>query len=96
MLELVISDEIVSPRVEILDGPRVRMVISASENIAHALEHCRTELVHAVETAFRNLIEAESAPARIFVRSSNLNEVIATVDPEAIYGSQAIVRSKNF
>lgn len=96
MLEIVISDEIISPRVELLDGPRVRLIINASENIAHGLDFCRTELLQAVEIAFKNLIEAESAPARIFVRSSNLNEIIATVDPEAIYGSQAIVRSKNF
>ena len=93
MLELVLSDEAISPRVELLDGPRVRLIISASENIAHGLDACRTELLRAVEKALINLLEVETAPARIFVRSSNLNEVIATVDPEVIYGSQAIVRS---
>jgi hypothetical protein len=93
MLELVLSDEVISPRVELLDGPRVRLTISASENIAQGLDLCRTELLHAVEAALVNLLEVESAPARIFVRSANANEVIATVDPEIIYGSQAIVRS---
>ena len=93
MLELVLTDDSVTPRVELLDGPRVRLTISASENIEHGLDLCRTELLHAVERALVNLLEVESAPARIFVRSPNLNEVIATVDPEVIYGSQAIVRS---
>lgn len=93
MLELVLSDEIIPPRVELLDGPRVRLTISASENISHGLDLCRTELMHAVEIALINLLEVESAPARIFVRSTNVNELIATVDPEVIYGSQAIVRS---
>lgn len=93
MLELVLTDDSVTPRVELLDGPRVRLTISASENISHGLELCRTELFQAVEVALKHLLEADAAPARIFVRSSNLNEVIATVDPEVIYGSQAIIRS---
>lgn len=93
MLELVLSDEAISPRVELLDGPRVRLTISASENIAQGLDLCRTELMHAIEVALTNLLEVESAPARIFVRSHNANEIITTVDPEVIYGSQAIVRA---
>jgi hypothetical protein len=93
LLELVLTDESVTPRVELLDGPRVRLTISASENLAHGLELCRTELMHLVELALTNLLETESAPARIFVRSAKENEVIATVDPEVIYGSQAIIRS---
>lgn len=93
MLELVLTDEPVTPRVELLDGPRVRLTISASENLAHGLDLCRTELLHTVELALTNLLEIENAPARIFVRSAKENEVIATVDPEIIYGSQAIIRS---
>lgn len=93
MLELVLTDDSVTPRVELLDGPRVRLTISASENIEHGLDLCRTELIYAVEVALKNLLEIDSAPARIFVRSTNKNEVIATVDPEVIYGSQAIIRS---
>ncbi len=93
MLELVLTDDSVTPRVELLDGPRVRLTISASENIEHGLDLCRTELIYAVEVALKNLLEISSAPARIFVRSTNENEVIATVDPEVIYGSQAIIRS---
>ena len=93
MLELVLTDEPVTPRVELLDGPRVRLTISASENLSHGLDLCRTELLQVVELALTNLLETESAPARIFVRSAKENEVIATVDPEVIYGSQAIIRS---
>ena len=93
MLELVLTDDSVTPRVELLDGPRVRLTISASEHIEHGLDLCRTELIYAVEVALKNLLEINSAPARIFVRSTNENEVIATVDPEVIYGSQAIIRS---
>jgi hypothetical protein len=93
VLELVLTDDSVTPRVELLDGPRVRLTISASENIEHGLDLCRTELICAVEVALKNLLEINSAPARIFVRSTNENEVIATVDPEVIYGSQAIIRS---
>ncbi len=93
MLELVLTDEPVTPRVELLDGPRVRLTISASENLAHGLDLCRTELLHVVELALTNLLETENAPARIFVRGANDNEVITTVDPEVIYGSQAIIRS---
>ncbi len=92
VLELVLTDESVTPRVELLDGPRVRLTISASENLSHGLELCRTELMHLVELALTNLLETETAPARIFVRSTKENEVIATVDPEVIYGSQAIIR----
>ncbi|CAB4338728.1 unannotated protein [freshwater metagenome] len=92
MLELALSDEVVTPRVELLDGPRVRLTISASENIAHGLEFCRAELIHAVEVALQNLLEANTAPARIFIRSMKTDEIITTIDPEAIYGSNAIVR----
>ena len=92
MLELALSDEVVTPRVELLEGPRVRLTISASENLAHGLEFCRTELIHAVELALQTLLEVDSAPARIFIRSMNTDEIITTIDPEAIYGSQAIVR----
>lgn len=92
VLELVLTDDSVTPRVELLDGPRVRLTMSASENLAHGLDLCRTELLHFVELALTKLLENESAPARIFVRSNKENEVIATVDPEVIYGSQAIIR----
>lgn len=92
VLELVLTDESVTPRVELLDGPRVRLTISASEKLSHGLELCRTELMHLVELALTKLLENETAPARIFVRSTNENEVITTVHPEIIYGSQAIVR----
>ena len=92
MLELALSDEVVTPRVELLEGPRVRLTISASENLAHGLEFCRAELIHAVEVALQNLLEVNTAPARIFIRGNSTNEIITTIDPEAIYGSQAIVR----
>jgi hypothetical protein len=92
MLELVLSDDDVVPRVELLDGPRVRLTISASESLAHGLEFCRTELCHAVESALKMLLEAEPSPARVFVRSTIENEVITTIDPALIYGSQTLSR----
>jgi hypothetical protein len=92
MLELALSDEVVTPRVELLDGPRVRLTISASENIAHGLEFCRAELIHAVEVALQQLHENAEAPARIFVRTKDSSAVISTVDPTVTYGSNAIVR----
>ena len=93
MLELVLTDESVTPRVELLDGPRVRLTISASENLAHGIEFCRAELAEAVETALRQLHNDEAAPARVFVRDSQGAQVITTSDPCATYGLQAIVRS---
>jgi len=51
VLELVLTDEAVSPRVELLDGPRVRLTMSASESLAHSLEFCRNDLTQAVESA---------------------------------------------
>ncbi len=93
VLELVLSDEPVSPRVELFDGPRVRLTMSASEDLAHAIEFCRNDLSQAVETALSKLHEDEAAPARVFVRDPSGTQVITTIDPCATYGSQAIVRS---
>lgn len=93
MLEVMLVDDEIEPRVEILDGPRVRLIMSAGEELASALQRCRTELFHAVETSISMLLELESATGRVFVRTSNEFEVIATIDPTVIYGSQAIVRS---
>ena len=93
MLELVLSDENVTPRVELLEGPRVRLTMSASEDLAHSIEFCRTELTQAVEAALGRLHEDETAPARVFVRDASRSEVITTIDPCTTYGSQAIVRS---
>lgn len=93
MLELVLSDDSVAPRVELLEGPRVRLTMSASENLADGIEFCRAELTQAVETAFRQLHNDEVAPARIFVRDTQGSQVITTSDPCTTYGSQAIVRA---
>jgi hypothetical protein len=93
VLELVLTDESVTPRVELLDGPRVRLTMSASENLAHGIEFCRAELSEAVERALQNLHQDAVAPARVFVRDSQGTQVIATIDPCTTYGSQAIVRS---
>lgn len=93
MLELVLTDEAVTPRVELLEGPRVRLTMSASENLMHGIEFCRAELTEAVETALTQLHHDEIAPARIFVRDSLGSQVITTSDPCTSYGSNAIVRS---
>ena len=93
MLELVLTDEAVTPRVELLEGPRVRLTMSASENLMHGIEFCRAELTEAVETALTQLHHDEIAPARVFVRDSLGSQVITTSDPCTSYGSNAIVRS---
>ncbi len=92
MLELVLTDSAVTPRVELLEGPRVRLIISASENLADGIEFCRAELTEAVESALRQLHHEESAPSRVFVRDPQGTQVIATSDPCTTYGSEAIVR----
>jgi DNA-binding TFAR19-related protein (PDSD5 family) len=93
VLELVLTDESVTPRVELLDGPRVRLTMSASESLAHSIEFCRSDLAQAVEAALNQLHEDESATARIFVRDDSGSQIITTIDPCATYGSEAIVRA---
>lgn len=93
MLELVLTDESVTPKVELLEGPRVRLTMSASENISHGIEFCRAELTQAVEIALQQLHQDEGAPARVFVRDTAGSKVIATSDPCTSYGSNAIVRA---
>ncbi len=93
LLELVLTDESVIPRVELLDGPRVRLTMSASENLADGIEFCRVELAEAVEIALGQLHNDEAAPSRVFVRDAQGSRVITTIDPCTTYGSQAIVRS---
>lgn len=93
LLELVLTDAAVTPQVELLEGPRVRLTISASESLADGIAFCRAELTEAVERALRQLHHDESAPSRVFVRDPEGTQVIATSDPCATYGSQAIVRS---
>jgi hypothetical protein len=93
VLELVLTDELVTPRVELLDGPRVRLTMSASEQLEHGIEFCRAELTEAVELALRQLHHDESVPSRVFVKDSQSAQVITTIDPCTTYGSQAIVRS---
>ena len=93
VLELVLTDDAVSPRVELLDGPRVRLIMSASEDLAHSIEFCRDDLNRAVADALSQLHQDEIAPARVFVRDASESQVIATIDPCATYGLQAIVRT---
>ena len=93
MLELVLTDESVTPRVELLEGPRVRLTMSASENLAHRHEFCPAELTESVENSLSQLHHDEAAPSRIFVRDAQGTQVITTIDPCTTYGSQAIVRS---
>ena len=93
MLELVLTDESVTPRVELLEGPRVRLTMSASENLAHGIEFCRAELADAVESALSQLHHDEAAPSRVFVRDPQGAQVMTTIDAITTYASQAIVRS---
>lgn len=93
VLEIVLRDDDVVPTVELLDGPRVRLTMSASETINDGIAYCRQQLIDAVETGLRHLHENSEAPGRVFIRDAEGNEVIATVDPCSNYGSEAIVRS---
>jgi len=93
VLELVLTDDAVSPRVELLDGPRVRLTMSVSESLDHSIEFCRDDLLQAVEAALNQLHQDETAPARVFVRDASGSQVITTIDPCATYGSEAIVRT---
>jgi len=93
VLELVLTDESVPPRVELLEGPRVRLTMSASESLAHSIEFCRNDLAKAVETALSQLHQDETAPARVFVRDAEASQLITAIDPCATYGSDAIVRT---
>lgn len=92
MLELVLSDETISPRVELLDGPRVRLTISASEDLSSAIEFCALELSSAVQKALHQLHDDDSASARVFIRENQGNEIITTTDPCTSYGLDSIVR----
>lgn len=93
VLEIVLRDEAVVPTVELLTGPRVRLTMSASENINDSISFCRQQLLDAVEGGLKSLHEQSEAPGRVFIRDAEGNEVITTVDPCVNYGSEAIVRS---
>jgi len=98
MLELVIRDaptgkDLPMPRVEKLDGPRVRLTIAPEQPISVAIQSCRAELLEAVEWAITELYKSDEIPSRIYVR--NANEAAVMVDPCAIYGLQAIVRAED-
>ena len=92
MLELVLSDAVIIPRVELLAGPRVRLTISASEDLTRAIALCSSELSSAVANALRQLHTDDEAPARIFIRANEDTEIITTTDPCSSYALDAIVR----
>jgi hypothetical protein len=92
MLELVLSDEAISPRVDLLAGPRVRLTISASEDLRQAIALCAGELARAIETALQQLHEEEHAPGRIFIRDEMETQIITTTDPCQSYSLDSIVR----
>ncbi len=98
MLELVIRDasdqnDVPCPRVDKLEGPRVRLTISPDQSLAMAIDHCRSDLHEAVEWAITEIYMSDEAPGRVFVRDAN--EATVMIDPCAVYGLQAIVRAKN-
>ena len=92
VLELVLSDEAISPIVHLLTGPRVRLTISASEDLSQAIALCAGELALAVETALHQLHEEEHAPGRIFIRDEMETQIITTTDPCQSYSLDSIVR----
>ena len=93
MLELVLSDEAISPIVHLLTGPRVRLTMSASEDLSQAIDLCSSELALAVETALHQLHNQEHAPGRIFIRDVIETQIITTTDPCKSYSLDSIVRS---
>ena len=92
MLELVLSDEAISPIVRVLTGPRVRLTMSASEDLSQAIALCAGELALAVETALHQLHNEEHAPGRIFIRDEIETQIITTTDPCKSYRLDSIVR----
>lgn len=93
MLELVLSDEAISPIVHLLTGPRVRLTMSASEDLSQAIASCAGELALAVETALHQLHNDEHVPGRIFIRDEIETQIITTTDPCKSYSLDSIVRS---
>ena len=93
MLELVLSDEAISPIVHLLTGPRVRLTMSASEDLSQAIALCAGELALAVETALHQLHNDEHVPGRIFIRDEIETLIITTTDPCKSYSLDSIVRS---
>lgn len=92
MLELVLSDEAMSPIVHLLSGPRVRLTMSANEDLSQAIALCASELTLAVETALHQLHEEDNAPGRIFIRDEIETQIITTTDPCQSYSLDSIVR----
>ena len=62
MIELVLSDGVQEPVVEKLAGPRVRLSIHPSHDLADALAKCRAELHEAIEWALRHFIKMTKRP----------------------------------
>ena len=93
MLKLVLSDEAISPIVHLLTGPRVRLTMSASEDLSQAMALCAGELARAVETALHQLHEEEHAPGRIFIRDGMESPIITTTAPCKSYRIDSIVRT---
>ena len=92
MLEIVLRDDHVVPTVELLDGPRVRLTMSASENIEVAIAFCRDQLVEMVAAGLKVLHGKTEAPGRVFIRDAEGNEVVTTVDTCLNYASDTIIR----
>lgn len=92
MIELVLSDVVSEPVVEKLAGPRVRLSIHPSHDLAGALLTCRDQLHDAIDWALTSLYSNDEAPDRVFVRDANGQEMVTLIDPCSTYGSQAIIR----
>ena len=93
MIELALRDEEFEPYVERLPGPIVRLNLPSNQDISMALNSCRDELADSLHWALTSVYAQDDAPARVFVRNPNGQEMLTMVDPCTTYGSQAIVRS---
>ena len=93
MIELVLQDESVTPKVERLPGPVVRVTVAPNQPLLEAIACIREELHAAVEWALHSLYSDDDAPSRVYVRDAGGHQVATMTDPCVTYGLQAIVRS---
>ena len=96
MIEIQISEGVSQPQVERLDGPRVRLTVNASHELADSLQACQQQLMDAIEWALLSLYGENAAPGRVFVRNPESHTMSVMFDPCASFGLEAIIRPQDF
>lgn len=92
VIELVLQDHVLTPSVQRLAGPRVRLAIPTAMSLTSALEEVRPELFAAIEWALTSIYDQDEAPSRIYVRDAHGQELVTAIDPCQSYGLEAIIR----